>query len=242
MSAPESGPPSMPETRIGPPFDQSLNADGARFGRGGARGSFAFSADGARFGRGGVGAVAVAALAVTADQQSAPVTDWGPRALLTLATVALVALGVWGMRRGWRHRAARQDDVPAPPPVPDGLPQADAVSGLYVATTTAGDLLDRIVVHGLGSRGRAELFVRSEGVLIDRVGEPSVWIPRDSLRAVRLGSGQAQKAFEAGGLILMRWMLGPRDVETGFRADDPDEHVAVAQALAALLSTNGGSR
>jgi hypothetical protein len=174
---------------------------------------------------------------------SAPVTQWGPRLLLTLATLAILGLAVWGMRRGWRAREARQSDVPVPPEPPAGLAvdAAAAVPGLYVATTTADDLLDRIVAHGLGNRGRATLTVADRGLLLDRVGEAPVWIPREDLRAVRLGSGQAQKAFEAGGLILVRWQLGPREVETGFRADVPEQHIATATALRALVPTAGGS-
>ncbi len=116
------------------------------------------------------------------------------------------------------------------------------VAGQYVATTTAGDLLDRIVAHGLGHRGRAVLRAGDAGVLIQRVGEVDLWIPRADLRDVRLGSGQAQKAFEAGGLILITWQLGDHEVDTGFRADDPDQHIATASALSALVPTAGGSR
>jgi hypothetical protein len=173
--------------------------------------------------------------------QSAPVTQWGSRILLTLATLALIGLGLWGMRRGWRSRAARQADIPVPPAVPEQVRAAAAgspgVPGTYVATTTSGDLLDRIVVHGLGHRGRARLVLDAEGVLVERTGEVPVWIPRDSIRAVRLGSGQPQKAYEAGGLILVAWQLGPREVETGFRADDPEQHVAAAGALADMVPT-----
>jgi hypothetical protein len=181
-------------------------------------------------------------LAVVAERSSAPVTDWGPRLLLTAVVLAVIGLAIWGMRQGWLHRAARQSEVPPPPAPPAGMSGGAAVPGTYVATTTAGDLLDRIVVHGLGNRGRAELTVRTEGVLIDRVGEPTVWIPTESLRAIRLGTGQAQKAYEAGGLILLRWALGAHEVETGFRADDPDEHVTTAEQLYALLMTPRGSR
>jgi hypothetical protein len=181
--------------------------------------------------------------AVPAAAQSAPVTEWGPRLLLTLVVLAIIALGVWGMRRGWQARRARQSDIPAPAPIPDDVRGAaghgPGVPGMYVATTTAGDLLDRIVVHGLGNRGRAELYLRSEGILVDRVGEPPLWIPVESLRAVRLGSGQAQKAYEAGGLILITWQLGDRQVDTGFRADDPEQHIATASALSALVQTLG---
>ena len=176
--------------------------------------------------------------------ESAPVTDWGPRILLTLAVLGLILLGVWGMRHGWRARAARQADLPAPDAVPDdawaGI--ADAVDGTYVATTTEGDLLDRIVVHGLGHRGAARIGVQPAGVLVDRVGERPLWIPRTSFLGVRLGSGQAQKAYEAGGVILLAWRLGDRRVETGLRCDDPQQHVATAEALSALVQIPGGNR
>jgi ferric-dicitrate binding protein FerR (iron transport regulator) len=166
------------------------------------------------------------------------------RLLLVAAMLACIGLAVWGMARGWRARAARQAGVTAPMAVPGGLlhqlDAGSAVPGTYVATTSAGDLLDRIVVHDLASLGRADLYVRTEGVLVDRVGEAPLWIPRDSLRAVRLGSGQAQKAYEAGGVILIGWQLGDREVETGFRADDPASHVAAARAVADLLRISGG--
>ena len=106
--------------------------------------------------------------------ESAQVTDWGPRIALTLLVLAVIGLAIWGMRRGWLARGRRQADLPAPPTVPphvvaDG-PGVPAVPGMYVATTSTGDLLDRIVVHGLGNRGRADLYLRTDGVLIDRVG------------------------------------------------------------------------
>jgi hypothetical protein len=174
--------------------------------------------------------------------ESAPVTSWGPRLALTLVVLAVIGLGIWGMRRGWRARAERQSDIPAPVGPPAGASSGRAVAGQYVATTTAGDLLDRIVVHGLGNRGRADLYIRSEGVLLDRVGEPPLWIPKESLRDIRLGSGQAQKAFELGGLILITWKLGDREFDTGFRADDPAEHVATASTLSSMIPNAGGSR
>lgn len=200
----------------------------------------------------------ISALIRAAD--SAPVTAWGPRLLFTVATMAIIGLGIWGMRRGWLAREARQADLPAPPAAPAGLlaelgsaasgagqvgsdtAAPVGAAGLYVATTTAGDLLDRIVAHGVGHRSRATLISTDAGVLIVRTGEADLWIPRSALTEVRLGSGQAQKAFEAGGLILIGWQWGPRRVETGFRADDPEQHVAAAQALSLLVPTAEGSR
>ena len=188
-------------------------------------------------------------VAASVAGQSAPVTHWGARILLTLIVLAVIALGIWGMRRGWLARERRQADLPTPPEVPAHVaadvaaeaPTVAGVPGTYVATTSTGDLLDRIVVHGLGNLGRADLYLRTDGVLIDRVGEPLLWIPQDHLRDVRLGSGQAQKAYEAGGLILITWQLGGRHLDTGFRADDAAQHTATAAALSALLTNQRGA-
>jgi hypothetical protein len=169
--------------------------------------------------------------------ESAPVTAWGPRLALTAVVLAVIGLAIWGMLRGWRAREARQADLPELPAAPAEVLAEPGVAGQYVATTTSGDLLDRIVAHGLGHRGRAELRAGEQGVLIQRIGEVDLWIPRADLRAVRLGSGQAQKAFEAGGVILISWQLGNRMVDTGFRADDPELHITTAEALSALVPT-----
>ncbi len=176
--------------------------------------------------------------------ESAEVTHWGPRILLTVAVMLVIGLATCGMWRGWRARAGRQTSVsePEPPPPHVLTAQEPAVAGRYVATTVAGDLLDRIVVHGLGHRGRATLATTDEGVLLRRVGEPDLWIPRGAMRGVRLGSGQAQQAFEAGGLILIEWQLGEDRVETGFRADDPQQHIDTASGLSALAASKGGPR
>ncbi len=50
--------------------------------------------------------------------ESAPVTAWGPRVLLTVVVLTVIGLGIWGMRHGWRARAERQADIPAPIPPP----------------------------------------------------------------------------------------------------------------------------
>ncbi|MFW8746211.1 hypothetical protein, partial [Mesorhizobium japonicum] len=54
----------------------------------------------------------------------------------------------------------------------------------YVATTRADAPLDRIAVHGLGFRARAELTVADTGIRLDIAGEEPAFIPAADLVGV----------------------------------------------------------
>ena len=100
-------------------------------------------------------------------------------AVITAVLVIAVLAMIWF---GWRSRLRRQAGVERLPQVPGELTPASLVAdGQYVATTTAGDWLDRIAVQGLGIRTTAELSVHAEGILFDRAGVAPVFIPREAL-------------------------------------------------------------
>jgi hypothetical protein len=151
---------------------------------------------------------------------------------LVLAGVALTLIAV-----GWRNRLRRQSDVAPLPEVPAGLgaPLASA-DGQYVASTTAGDWLDRIAVHQLGLRTNAELSVHPDGVLFDRAGAGPVYIPAGQLTGVRQESGMAGKFVEKDGLLVLSWMLGSRELDTGFRTRRADDKTILFNALQNLIS------
>lgn len=169
--------------------------------------------------------------------QQAEVTNWPLRILLVAIVIGVVALVVLGMRRGWRARATRQVDIPAPMPAPEpfGSVLFGPVKGLYVASTDAADWLDRIVVHDLGVGSRAELEVGQAGILLRRQGARDVFIPRGDLVAAEPGRGIAGKVYERGGVLILTWRLGGRLVNTGFRADTADEQAATARAALDLI-------
>lgn len=155
-------------------------------------------------------------------------------ALTVVISVVVVAL----MALGWRNRLRRQADVPAPPDVPSDVgPVLYEAEGQYVATTTAGDWLDRIAVHGLGIRGNAVARVHPEGVHLDRTGARPVWIPRADLASVQLAGGMAGKFVEKEGLVIMTWRLDGRTerVDTGFRTRHAAHKAQLVAAVAALL-------
>jgi len=152
--------------------------------------------------------------------------------LFTLVLIGAALALIWF---GWRNRLRRQADVETLPAVPAELggPLASA-DGQYVASTTAGDWLDRIAVQQLGIRTNAALSVHPEGVLFDRSGAGPVFIPAARLTGVRQESGMAGKFVEKDGLLVLSWMLGSRELDTGFRtrrAEDKDLLLATLQDL-----------
>jgi len=153
--------------------------------------------------------------------------------LLTLVLV-LVALALIGL--GWRNRLRRQADIEPLPAVPAELSDAlAAAEGQYVATTTAGDWLDRIAVQQLGLRTNASLRVHPEGVLFDRSGAGPVFIPADRLTGVRQESGMAGKFVEKDGLLVLSWMLGARELDTGFRTRRAADNTLLLATLQDLI-------
>jgi hypothetical protein len=153
--------------------------------------------------------------------------------LIILAIFALLGIG-------WRNRIKRQSDVPDLPEVPAEFePQRFEAAGQYVVTTKGGDWLDRIAAHGLGVRTNATMHVHPEGVVIERSGAGTIYIAKDSLREVRTESGMAGKFVERGGLVVVTWMLGQLEVDTGFRTTAAEAKPALVAALKELLPDGG---
>ena len=155
--------------------------------------------------------------------------------LLTLVLIGVALALIW---LGWRNRLRRQADVDPLPEIPTELGAAVAVAdGQYVASTTAGDWLDRIAVHNLGIRTNAELSVHPQGVLFDRSGAGPVFIPAASLTGVRQESGMAGKFVEKDGLLVLSWMLGSRELDSGFRTRHAEDKTTLLNALQDLIPT-----
>jgi hypothetical protein len=154
-------------------------------------------------------------------------------------TIGIIVVLVALMALGWRNRLRRQSDVPAPPETPaDPGPVLYEAEGQYVATTTAGDWLDRIAVHGLGLRGNAVAAVHPDGVLFTRTGARAVFIPRADLASVQLASGMTGKFVEKEGLVVVTWRLGALRVDTGFRTRHAAHKAQLVAAIAALVPSD----
>ncbi|MEU7431583.1 hypothetical protein AB0B07_12115 [Streptomyces sioyaensis] len=193
---------------------------------------------------------------LAAAQHSAPVTDWAARIGWVVGLLVFVAFVYWLMRQGWEWRGTLQGDLPELPATPDdpGAPRLTAgpspattpsgggkpplvMTGRYHGSTTAGQWLDRIVAHGLGTRSRVELTLTDQGLDVVRPGAASFFVPAAALRGARLDKGIAGKVLTEGGLLIVTWEHGGKQLDSGFRSDRAGEHAAWVEALTTLSTT-----
>ncbi|MEU3428209.1 hypothetical protein [Streptomyces gardneri] len=180
----------------------------------------------------------IAIAAEAADQKSAEVTDWAGRIGWVAGLLLFVVLVYWLMRQGWKWRGSLQSDLPELPTAPEA-PGATrlTLSGRYHGSTTAGQWLDRIVAHGLGTRSRVELTLTDAGIAVVRPGANDFFIPADALREARLDKGIAGKVLAEGGLLIVTWAHGEKLLDSGFRSDRAAEHTAWVEALNSMNHT-----
>ncbi|AJE86829.1 integral membrane protein [Streptomyces albus] len=176
---------------------------------------------------------------LAAEQKSAEVTDWAPRIGWLVGLAVFVAFLYWLMRQGWKWRGTLQSDLPPLPAAPEEPGEALlTASGRYHGSTTAGHWLDRIVAHGLGTRSRAELTLTAEGLHVRRPGAADFFVPRGRLRGARLDKGIAGKVLTEGGLLIVTWRHGEREIDSGFRLDRSAAQTDWVTAVTTLATTD----
>ncbi|MGV9612546.1 PH-like domain-containing protein [Nocardia xishanensis] len=157
------------------------------------------------------------------------------RTLWVVGCLALFALGLWLMYLGWRNRAARQQArIGELPPVPAelGAQVLEPTTGMYLGSTIAPSWQDRIAVGDLGFRATAELTRFERGILLERDGATVIWIPHESITAVRTERGHAGKVMTEDGVLVIRWKLPTgTEIDTGFRGDDKTVYPAWARTM-----------
>ena len=158
--------------------------------------------------------------------------------IMAALLVLLIGFLIRRMMQGWLHRAQRQaKTIGRLPALPDTVGPAivSATKGLYVGSTIA-DLdalrdsgsppswLDRVVVGDLGFRSKATLTRYPEGIMVQRIGATPIWIPDESITAIRTERAIAGKALTHDGILAIRWKLpSGTEIDTGFRGDDRRE-------------------
>lgn len=177
-------------------------------------------------------------LLLAAEKKSAEVSDWG-QYLLWTAVLAVFVLGVYAlMWRAWKKRGRRQADLPAPAEAPadPGTPLLPALTGRYFGSTTAGNWLDRIVAHGLGTRSAADATLTDQGLRVGRPAAAGFFVPAADLVGARFEKAAAGKVLPEGGLLVVTWRLGDTLVDSGLRSDHAADHDAWVDAVNRLAA------
>nr|WP_202553663.1 hypothetical protein [Streptomyces sp. SID4936] len=181
---------------------------------------------------------------LAAEQKSAEVTDWSARISWVIGLIVLIAFVYWLMRQGWKWRGSLQSGLPELASTPEGFADGEkplTLTGRYHASTTAGQWLDRIVAHGLGTRSRVELTLTAQGLDVVRPGAADFFVPAAALREARLDKGIAGKVLPEGGLLIITWAHGDQLIDSGFRSDRSAEHPAWVEAIDQLTRTTEGT-
>ena len=137
------------------------------------------------------------------------------RFLPTVIIGAVIVLAVIGMFLGWRARVRKYSAFVAPASVPDSIGGVVTVDhGLYVATTLAGQPLERVAAHGLGFRARVTVTITPTGLVIAPVGRHPFFVDRASIVAVNRATWTIDKVVEPGGLVVVTWRLGDAELDS----------------------------
>ncbi|MBW5421362.1 hypothetical protein GKQ77_07250 [Streptomyces sp. BG9H] len=175
---------------------------------------------------------------LAAEKESADVTDWAARLGWVVGLLLFIALVYWLMREGWKWRGTLQGDLPELPAAPDEPgPVRLELSGRYHGSTTAGQWLDRIVAHGLGTRSRVELTLTDAGLDVVRPGAADFFVPVAQLRGARLDKGIAGKVLAEGGLLIVTWEHGEKLIDSGFRSDHAAEQAEWVETITTMINT-----
>jgi hypothetical protein len=141
--------------------------------------------------------------------------------------VIVIAVVIQLMMRGWRRRAQRQQeligDLPAVPA--EAGTATRTTRGVYCGCTMAPEWNERITAGDLGYRSKAVLARYPEGILLERIRAKPIWIPRESIKAIRMERGMAGKVVARIGILAIRWRLpSGAEIDTGFRANHRDDY------------------
>ncbi|MFB1297350.1 transporter [Mycobacterium sp. pW049] len=149
--------------------------------------------------------------------------------IMAAVLAVLIAVLINAMMRGWRRRIERQAQmIGMMPSLPDTVGPAlvAATKGLYVGSTLVPHWNDRVAAGDLGFRAKAVLTRYPEGIMLQRTGAGPIWIPDDSISAIRTEKNLAGKALTHEGILAIRWRLPSGvEIDTGFRADDRRDYL-----------------
>lgn len=148
--------------------------------------------------------------------------------------LALMVLALAGAFWGWKRRQARYAGLAADirRDMPTGVALLQ-VPALYVATTETNNPLERVAAGPLSYGSRALLGVHPEGLAVSIPGQAPFLMPSEPTIRAGLATWTIDRAVEPDGLVMVRWHLGGREIDSYFRIVDgsPEDFVSAVGAI-----------
>lgn len=160
------------------------------------------------------------------------------KSLMAVMSAAIFILLLLLAIRSWRNRVANQSSAISEPLEAlefFGEP-IESAKAFYVATTYALNHLERIAAYGLGSRGKAQVLIFTEGILIVRNGERPIAIDKSNIQRIGVGQVAIDKTVERDGLIQVDWMQDSTTLTTHLRLLDTAEREAVISSISSIIT------
>lgn len=160
--------------------------------------------------------------------------------LPTIGILAMVVAVLLLAVMGWRRRVRRDEPAGGGYPAPEAGAATATADVLYVATTKAGEHLERLALPGLTYRGKGVVEVAADGVRLRVTGEQPVFIPVSALTDIGTASVTIDRVVERDGMLRLGWTTsGGAAADSYFRVVDPGGRSALTAAIEDILS--GGS-
>lgn len=158
--------------------------------------------------------------------------------IMAILVTAIILFLVVVAFRAWRKRALNHENRFSAPlewlEHPSGSRQWTRVQ--YVATTVAGDPLDRVTAHGMGPRGFAKITASADGVLIERNGETPIGIRAQQIIGVSHATAAIDRSVETDGLIQLDWVQDEFALSTFLRATKSDDRQQIFDTFTQIVT------
>ena len=141
--------------------------------------------------------------------------------------VVVITVVIQLMMRAWQRRSQQQAELIGVLPVVPGEVGAAIITtrGHYCGSVMAPGWNERIAAGDLGYRSKAVLTRYAGGIMVERLRAHPIWIPQDSITAIRMERRMAGRVAARVGILAIRWRLpSGAEIDTGFRANHRDEY------------------
>ncbi len=141
--------------------------------------------------------------------------------------VVVITVVIQLMMRAWQRRSQQQAElIGVLPEVPGEVGAAIITTrGHYCGSVMAPGWNERIAAGDLGYRSKAVLTRYAGGIMVERLRAHPIWIPQDSITAIRMERRMAGRVAARVGILAIRWRLpSGAEIDTGFQANHRDEY------------------